>query len=62
LDISVKENSVMENRLNFLVMIHLSNTQLRAKSLYKMRLLDDLAHEFASTVDADVAGKVQHLC
>jgi hypothetical protein len=52
----------MENRLNFLVMIHLSNTQLRAKSLYKIRLLDDLAHEFASTVDADVAGKVQHLC
>jgi hypothetical protein len=61
LDISVKENSVMENRLNFLVMIHLSNTQLRAKSLSEMKLLDDLAHEFASTVDADVAGKVQHL-
>jgi hypothetical protein len=51
----------MENRLNFLVMIHLSNTQLRAKSLSEMKLLDDLAHEFASTVDADVAGKVQHL-
>jgi hypothetical protein len=62
LDISIKQNSIIEKRLNLSIMIHLSRTQLRAELLSKIRLLDDLAHEFASTIDADIAGKVQHLC